>query len=874
MTLSLKQFSDRLDASGVLSRAGVQALLETLPTERRPNDGQQLARLLVKQKQLTAYQAQEIYAGKGQSLTLGNYVILDKLGQGGMGMVLKAEHRRMERVVALKVLSPAVTKTPEALARFQREVKAAAKLEHPHIVIAHDADEAGGTHFLVMQYVEGTDLSVLVREKGPRSVEQAVSCVLQAARGLEYAHARGVVHRDIKPANLLLDRDGNVKVLDMGLARLESAGADQHQLTGTGQIMGTIDYMPPEQALDTKHADARADIYALGVTLWFLLTGRNVYGGDSVMAKLLAHRESPIPSLASACPAASPKLEKVFARMVAKKPEDRYQSMCEVIADLQPCQGGATTAPSVATAPGDESRLNAFLGGLERSAGQRVATKAVTKKQAAPATGFDPTVTLQSAQVGTDPETQHSMVSPLAAAPAKRRRPKSVWWQIRRVRLAKGAGALLLLVLSAAIVFFVQTSEGTIRVEINDPSIEVAIQGTEILLRQADQGKDVKLSPGDKTLIVQRGDFTFETDKLILKKGETITVRVELLEGKVEVKQRDAVLGQAQLPLPPVAKAPFDTAQAKAHQEAWAKHFGVERVKPNSLGMQMILIPPGEFLMGSSDEDVTLALKIAEETNLDQGGVQRIQDERPQHLVRITKPFRLGMHEVTIGQFGKFIEQSGYKTQAEEFGGNSDVTKADDPRLNPANMKLNWYTPGQEVGENSPVTQVSWNDAVAFCNWLSEQEKFTPSYVRDGASWELVAQPQGYRLPTEAEWEYACRAGTTTQFWFGDDWKEHDKFGWSNKNAGGRPRAAGLLPANPFGLHDMHGNVWEWCHDWYDGQWYARSLIDDPKGPLRASLRAARGGSWSSTPAYGRSSSRDNGHTPAYRHNRGFRMAF
>ena len=221
---------------------------------KRPKDVQQLAQVLVQHGKLTKYQAQAVYQGKTKGLVFGQYVVLDKLGEGGMGVVLKAQHRRMDRLVAIKVLSSAAMKQAGAVERFHREVKAAAKLSHPNIVTAYDADEHQGMHYLAMEYVEGKDLATIVKERGPLGVREAVDCILQAARGLQYAHGEGIVHRDIKPGNLLLDKKGTVKILDMGLARIAGADAAMggpERLTTTGQVMGTCDYMSPEQAFDS-----------------------------------------------------------------------------------------------------------------------------------------------------------------------------------------------------------------------------------------------------------------------------------------------------------------------------------------------------------------------------------------------------------------------------------------------------------------------------------------------------------------------------------------------------------------------------------------------------------------------------------------------
>ncbi len=249
-------------------------------------------------------------------------------------------------MVALKILPPSFARDRTALARFKREVEAAGKLNHPNIVAALDADEDRGVHFLVMEYVEGRDLDRVVRERGPLRVVDAIEYLIQAARGLAAAHAEGIVHRDIKPSNLMLDTQGTVRVLDLGLARIVDASnpfgqAAGGRLTESGMYMGTIDYMAPEQAEDSRRADQRADIYSLGCTLYYLMTGREPFAGETVLKRLMAHQERPAPPLRGARPDAPAALEDAFQQMMAKRPADRPESMTAVIALLESCKAAA-----------------------------------------------------------------------------------------------------------------------------------------------------------------------------------------------------------------------------------------------------------------------------------------------------------------------------------------------------------------------------------------------------------------------------------------------------------------------------------------------------------------------------------------------------
>jgi serine/threonine protein kinase len=272
------------------------------------------------------------------------YRVVRPLGRGGMGVVYEAEHRVMRRPVALKVINRRYTADAAAAERFRREVRAAARLHHPNIVTAFDAENVGDTHFLVMEYVEGKSLARVVKDRGPLPVQEACDYVRQAALGLQHAHERGMVHRDVKPDNLMLTPDGTVKVLDFGLAAL-TAEREVGVLTEASAVMGTPDYMAPEQAEDAHSADIRADVYSLGCTLYFLLTGSVPYPAQKILQKILAHRQQPLPSIRQKRPEVPPELGAVVARMLAKKPEDRYQTPAEVAAVLTPFAHPPTAQP-------------------------------------------------------------------------------------------------------------------------------------------------------------------------------------------------------------------------------------------------------------------------------------------------------------------------------------------------------------------------------------------------------------------------------------------------------------------------------------------------------------------------------------------------
>jgi formylglycine-generating enzyme required for sulfatase activity/serine/threonine protein kinase len=743
--VSLAVYIERLVRSGLMSSDEIDAFRHPLPRDRQPaDDAREFARELVRQQKLTAYQATVVLQGKEETLNLGNYVVLDKLGEGGMGMVLKARHQRMHRIVALKVVSKKVMRQPEAVQRFLREVRAAARLNHPNIVTAFDADEHKGIHFLVMEYVEGTDLSSLVKRQGALPVDKAVHCILQAARGLQYAHQQGVIHRDIKPGNLLIDCEGTVKVLDMGLARMEdeNAGIAAEDLTSTGAVMGTMDYMSPEQALDTHSADARSDIYSLGCALHYLLMAKPVFRADTTVKKILAHREHPVPLLRAQRDDVPESLDRIFAKMLAKNPRERFQTAAELVEALERCVSPSASAPKLSMAASEDSRLDLLLKDLDSDRSVIVPATPAGNSSVDPDRAAAQTVV--TARQSSEDSTRVVPRSP----PRKRIAP----WKLN----AAVACSFLLL---GAVVLFTPRRE-------RDPE---------------------NPSPAPDTTETAPPEIVVATPQ----------PRPPVVVSAPTTDPEEGWHGwPAHAPAPAVA--PFDAAAARRHQLAWSRHLGLpvewEMPLPSNVSVRFVLIPPGEFEMGTAAASQA-SLRQEAEKSQEAFVVTKIPGESPSHRVTISQPFYLARFELTQRQWEAAMGQ------------------------NPSHFKDSSF----------PVEQVTWNDAQTLLIGLNK------TLEGDGIQ---VA------LPTEAQWEYACRAGTTTAWQSGDDQISLAEVAWFAGNAAGSTHAAGSLKPNAWDLYDMHGNVWEFCRDWFDEQYYSKSPAVDPLFVLSRTNRVVRGGSW------------------------------
>jgi serine/threonine protein kinase len=360
--------------SGVLNDKLFEDIRAKVLAGGYPNDSMALAQKLVREKILTEYQVRRFLQNKPHGLTVGKYVIQDRLGSGSMGRVYKAQHVLMGRSVALKVIAPEIVSNQRVVSRFQREMKLVGRLDHPNVVRAFDADQLGNILYIVMEYVQGQSLGQRFRSKGPMSPLEVTGYAAQAALGLAHAHAQGIVHRDVKPSNLFLTPDNQVKVLDLGLGILMESDSNSSFATADGIAVGTIDYMSPEQACG-KDVDGRSDLYSLGCSMHHLITGQLPFPGDSPVERLggrINGKPVPIDQLVENVP---PGLVEVMGKLLANRPSERFQTArdaAEALQDVLPGDGEiSSTGARRRTSRGI---VEEFPSGLSQSAMVEVAS--------------------------------------------------------------------------------------------------------------------------------------------------------------------------------------------------------------------------------------------------------------------------------------------------------------------------------------------------------------------------------------------------------------------------------------------------------------------------------------------------------------------
>lgn len=925
-------FDDQLRQLGLLEQAQLDAIAKTL----RPKcpDPKALARELVQRGWLTPYQVNQIAKGNAAELRLGSYVILERLGEGGMGAVFKARHVKMSRMVALKVIRKEKLTSAAAVQRFQREVKAAAHLNHPNIVQAHDADEANGTHFLAMEYVEGTDLHKLIQEKGPLPVAAACEYVRQAALGLQHAHKRGLVHRDIKPANLLLTRNADdgaevVKILDMGIARM--SGDNVGTLTQEGAVVGSLDYIAPEQAMSSHDVDARADLYSLGCTLYHLLTGKVPFPGGEALQKLMRHQHEELPPVEQLRPDVPAEVAAIVRKLMAKKPEDRFQSAADVATALA-SRGCQPPEVSAGVEPGSVHR------GLTPPARpeKTVDSGEVWAKAADPANtmAYEPrkqqqaqrrkrwvlvagaaAVALLLAVLGIGLFGQGSLPTPTSPQPGGPTTPppgelameftNSIGMKFVRVPAGtfwmgggggKPADKQVTIAKDFYIGVFEVTQEQWQAVMGNNPSAfsragslkdsvkditdadlsqlpvekvsweecqdfakrlnerekdkglwlyrlpasaewEYACRGAVTLPEEC--GFDYYLDRPTNTLTPDRANFSESKLGRPVKVGSYLPNRLGIYDmhgnvgeccddlfgrgpdrtyrggnlgnisldcrarslGSTTLTSRSAYLGLrlARVPADQPAVKPPDPPIQPPEVRPFAKIPGKD-YHTNTIGMHFVKVPKGTFWMGGG------------------GGKPGAKQ------ATIEKDFYLGVFEVTqaqwqavMGQNPSYFSRNGVGKDKVKEVGDADLTQF-------------------------PVEQLSWDDCQEFVKRLNLKENSAGVWL--------------YRLPTEAEWEFACRAGAASKEGCGFDYYLDnpsnlllpDQANFFESKLG-RPVTIGSYQPNRLGIYDMHGNVLEWCQD-----------LVAPE----ASQRVYRGGGWGYDAGNCRAAIRHS-HPPAYR---------
>lgn len=742
---------------------------------------------------------------------LGRYEILQELGRGAMGVVYKARDPNIDRLVAIKVISPEAGMEPEKAKelrdRFQREARAAGRLSHPNIVTIYDASEVEGRAYLVMEFIEGKTLDSLMHAGTVFSLQDVASIGNQVALALEYAHQHGIVHRDIKPANIMLTPSGLVKVADFGIARITETS-----VTRTGLAVGTPSYMSPEQVAGQK-VDGRSDQFSLAATLYEMLSGEKAFQGDSLTTVLYRiMQEDPIP-LQRVNPGLPQAVDAILRKAMAKNSNDRYSQVADLGRDLLAAAAGQAVSVSPA-APSLDATLadgldTAQLAGKTQmrmapaAAGATAAMQAPARPAPSPprrrslplvvagtgaavvAAGIGLFLWLRPlsppppAAVPTPPPV--AVASKPSAPPPPEEKPKPKPAQLQELLTAKEVRA------------DGRPAGTSSQFQASDPKVALLARGTDLTEQRPvrvkwfdPDGKEIPPSGVPRLVLDGKGGWRAWAELALAGGAKPGRWKVEFALGDDINTALSFTVTQPVASAAPVEVAKAPTTAPAPPPPAAGPRPGTVQKRGKDEG-EMVFIPPGAFSMGDTHGDGDPA-------------------ERPPGKVSLNG-FWIDRFDVTFDQFAKFVQAANYKPQG------------------------NWEG-YRNRGGNHPVVGVTWNDALAHCRWADK------------------------RLPTEAEWEYAARGTDGRKYPWGEQW-DPNRARFRGNRSGRTTAPVGSYPngASPFGVLDMAGNVWQWTASLEKPYPY---VATDGRENLQASgPRVSRGGSWLGDSEFLRASGRD-----------------
>lgn len=812
---------------------------------------------------------------------IGNYEVVEKLGEGGMGTVYKARQLTMDRIVAFKVLASWLARDKGYVARFIREAKLAAKLDHPNIVRGIDAGSVGKIYYFAMEYVEGEALSKTLKREKRLDEIRALSIATQIARGLEHAWENGLVHRDVKPENIMLMRDGGVKLTDLGLAK--AIDSDMSSMTQTGVSVGTPYYMSPEQVRADKDVDIRSDVYALGATLYHLVTGRPPFTGKTPIITANKHlTDSPVYAH-ERNPEVSLRTSSIIEKMMEKAPGDRYESPAQVIEDLKLVIGGKDPkhAAAILNAMSSElrhldaddieaeetdadpvkrlSRSPLLIGGavLGLLAGAGLFVAFGGRQERKPVGGG----LLPADNVAAEDDAP----PPAAPAPAAAR-------QVNAADLVEPRQSARRAAEDAKTVPLEEALSGT-RARMQD-----LLTRAEKALGEDRYAEALKLFDGSR----QAADEILAARSLVAScrdaaeqcaaaraASEALSqfapAEWRVAEGALRAAENEREKGSFSKAARAyeAARLAYTQHRSEALQPALSKWLAAAAKAEASGDLKTALgIYQRAAAHGAQVQDKAAA--IANEVERADAVAQAKQiaqaegDKRASAMLADALRRWPGDHEVSQAldevrsrlrssgtlevDLGDGVRLSLVCVAPGSFLMGSREGDEDETPVHEVAISRGLYVGATEITQaqyeslmggnpsfgkdpTHPVNSVSWADAVEFCKRLSDKTG------------------KRYRLPTEAEWEYSARAGAGTEYSFGDNESDLGVSAWYASNTRHGTQPVGKKQPNSWGLYDCHGNVWEWCADPYAEDYYAISPPADPTGPATGELRVLRGGS-------------------------------